>query len=1221
VAPTTTTTTPAACVTDDDCDNGCLACYDGQCVPQCTRLECCTVAVDRADWFCVEEGGCCVDDDCDLPTDADACTTAVCGPQGNCRFPACADGLTCCVNAPAPVCVDLSDPQACCVSTDCDNGCLACEATVCVPQCTRETCCTVADDRADWFCLEGDECCTAEDCPSGNQTGEAACYACYGAQCTFIGRGELGDCPVCEACGGDGFCVADARQNGDPCGPDQVCCAGICCDDGQVCAELAEENNLVSIAQVQFACCTPLTCADDRIGGLGEPCGAAVPDGCGGTIACRCKEGTCNLTTGLCEAATTTTSACPPERPDLCAGPNANCCNLAGGESCADNGDCCAADRVACGDVCCGVCEVCDLGSCVAGPDDATCSDPDNDFNPGICCAGDCDSSGITTCATTTTTTAAPICTRADLCQSGQGAYPDCVQCVGDDCIAIRQGEACSPFDGGVTGGATATGVCVDVWCCDEDLVCGDICCTGSPECVTCYLGGCLVAVGAPCNGGAGVCSVDGWCEPAPTTTTTAAVPTTTTTTPVPCIPACGACETCVNGACIDDCLECQSCKIDAANPDGICEDACPGCGDCQANTDFPDGVCVPRPEACLDCQVCNVVTGLCADNCPGCETCFKGAGANPDICRPDDTQCTSPAVCCDRTNTCVDLAAENACCVDSDCEPRDPCSLATCNDQNQCVQAGCAEANPAAPRCCPETLTCIPDTPDRCCVPQEAGDCDTPPAGSTACVVGACNDTFCVYSDCLSCESCKTDGALTCEDACPGCGICEATAQAPEGACRPDAAACLDCQLCNVISGACDDDCDGCLTCVKGAGTNPDTCQQTNTNCNQFGDCLSGGICNLDGSCSYTQNDDQCTETGVDDCLDGTCNADGTCSYAPDNLNCDEFGDCLINGVCSAEGACSYTPNDADCTETGVNGCLDGTCNANGTCTYTQNNANCDAFGICLSDGVCNLDGSCSYTQNDILCDDGDDCTINTCNPDGTCGHASAADFSDCTTGTITEGYCLAGVCTACEANGSLCSNNNECCSDICRDVLCRATACVELNQACTSGAQCCSGLCLNNICQCDQATDCPPNNACNQQPTPNVCQPCPNTGEACTANADCCSGSSCFNGFCQCTTNAGCASGEACNSLFDPNICQSCAAGATRVDYSSCSTGSPQQCCSGSCVDFTTSSTPGGISCGGFLVNGTSGNCKGGPGAPCSGGGNACCASGVCLANNTCQ
>ena len=171
-----------------------------------------------------------------------------------------------------------------------------------------------------------------------------------------------------------------------------------------------------------------------------------------------------------------------------------------------------------------------------------------------------------------------------------------------------------------------------------------------------------------------------------------------------------GECETCVDGACIDDqeqmlrhcsvcvdgtcqanpatCLACEACRFNPETNTGNCVDICTGCTDCQLTDAAPNGTCVADPSECLSCQICVVngagTGGTCNDNCPGCESCTITPGG--PVCQPDNSQCVAPAICCDRANACVDLSLPTACCVDADCDtPPDGCSVGTCGDNNVC--------------------------------------------------------------------------------------------------------------------------------------------------------------------------------------------------------------------------------------------------------------------------------------------------------------------------------------------------------------------------------------------------------------------------------------------------------------------------------------------------------------------------------------------------------
>ena len=87
--------------------------------------------------------------------------------------------------------------------------------------------------------------------------------------------------------------------------------------------------------------------------------------------------------------------------------------------------------------------------------------------------------------------------------------------------------------------------------------------------------------------------------------------------------------------------------------------------------------------------------------------------------------------------------------------------------------------------------------------------------------------------------------------------------------------------------------------------------------------------------------------------------------------------------------------------------------------------------------------------------CDDGNGCTVDVCQADGTCGHGTLADGATCTDGnSCTQGdICTAGIC----ATGTLlnCADGNECTDDGC-DPWTGQCAHTQSIRPCTAGDAC---------------------------------------------------------------------------------------------------------------------------------------------------------------------
>lgn len=389
------------CPTDLTCDGGCcdgdcynpvgpelvlngfpisLAMFERECCPPsgsvcqgtanavcCDDLteQCCVNTAGVA--VCAPIEGCCEDIEClPLPPNSDDCTTAVCGEDHRCQYPSCPDGQQCCVNAPEPICLDVSVEGVCCTTPHCENGCEVCEATICVPLCVDDECCMAATDPAEWYCLDDGGCCFDSECGEGGICCAGDCLTgpcCEDDDCdgleTCCVLGELSFCldlTVEDACcradqcpPPSGECLVavctdfQCGETGDPtccdpqCGIGQRCCpAGYCIPFDRICCNALTE---VEDCPAGYACC----------GGfcqLGECCTGIADDGrCGtGNTCCFdvsgnfCVEGeSCTTTT---TSPPTTTSTAPPTTEPPTTQPPQSCA----GDFCDADGACCALD-------------------------------------------------------------------------------------------------------------------------------------------------------------------------------------------------------------------------------------------------------------------------------------------------------------------------------------------------------------------------------------------------------------------------------------------------------------------------------------------------------------------------------------------------------------------------------------------------------------------------------------------------------------------------------------------------------------------------------------------------------------------------------------------------------------------------------------------------------------------------------------------------------------
>ena len=403
----------------------------------------------------------------------------------------------------------------------------------------------------------------------------------------------------------------------------------------------------------------------------------------------------------------------------------------------------------------------------------------------------------------------------------------------------------------------------------------------------------------------------------------------------------------------------------------------------------------------------------------PGCEN--TPSAELPDFClSPSDCQDLSPGEC--RMADCVDgqcVIADDPSANGSACGMSDPCVAVA----GECDDGVCAGSSPVV---CPEVDCMIGQCEGSVgkCVympgPEGAAcDIDGNPCTYDSCVDGTCapgeNRCPCKASDdcpamedrCLGRYQCATSGcvieplsAVTCPDP----GLCEEFS-------------------CNPASGKCE-------PFAKSDGTI----------CVRADSCTTGGIC-TGGVCGVTS---RCRDDNP--CTDDLCDADtGACSFVANQSPCDDSDACTGEGVCSG-GTCVTVPVSCD----DGNDCTVDGCDGDSGCTKTPVLSGTPCFSVdpCVVATVCDEGGVCG--GGSPACDDGNDCTLDTCDPgSGVCGHLNVAgtcdDRNPCTVGE----RCLSGVCGGGAAVPGCCNFDADCDDgDACTPTRCSGQRCVSTGQ-----------------------------------------------------------------------------------------------------------------------------------------------------------------------------
>jgi hypothetical protein len=271
-------------------------------------------------------------------------------------------------------------------------------------------------------------------------------------------------------------------------------------------------------------------------------------------------------------------------------------------------------------------------------------------------------------------------------------------------------------------------------------------------------------------------------------------------------------------------------------------------------------------------------------------------------------------------------------------------------------------------PRTCPDDMeSCVFCKGDADCVgvfPQQ-----------TLCENALCDPDFrvCVLESANEGDSCS-DGNI-----CNGVEACLSIEDTLE--CVADLPlACLDDNACNGVETC--DPVEGCLPGAPPQCDDQDDCTQDV--CEPAMGCLHlpariAGCCDVDPQCD---DGNPCT----DDWCDGPT---GTCYNDVAGGSCDDGNACNGQYVCD-EGNCIMLPDSVVTCPPYADNCVQWTCNpADGLCQSQDSQAgtSCDA-GPCITNSKCTAQGACEGQP--VSCADGDDCTVDTCDPVAGCQYTA---------------------------------------------------------------------------------------------------------------------------------------------------------------------------------------------------------------------------------------
>lgn len=261
---------------------------------------------------------------------------------------------------------------------------------------------------------------------------------------------------------------------------------------------------------------------------------------------------------------------------------------------------------------------------------------------------------------------------------------------------------------------------------------------------------------------------------------------------------------------------------------------------------------------------------------------------------------------------------------------------------------------------------------------------------------------------------------------------------------------------------------------------------------CMAVGPAPDGTACESDG--------EPCT---VDVCEAGVCGHDPL----PAGTLCDDGMYCTVADVCDEAGVCAGDERSCD----DGNGCTLDSCDEMGErCDNVPDvGASCDDDDACTEDTTCDESGACTGTA--VTCSDGNECTVDACDPETGCTFpgdegAPCSDEAFCSTGETCSAdgtcdsvpTCLDGdPCTAdsCDEQGDACvfeplvgascddrnpcTNEDLCTADGCAgDVVPDGTVCDDAG-GCLVGGVCEDGQCVQAVPEPD-GTLCDDGDAC---------------------------------------------------------------------------------------------------------------------------------------------
>lgn len=999
-----------ACTTNDQCNvNGvcvgipitCTQTDQNPCTQdQCVNGVCINVIVDNAP--CDDGTVCTTNDQCNS---LGQCAGVIfscdngqfCDGTETCQENPNAPGQPMCVSGPFPSCDDgLNCTQNICDfnTSSCKNPPLAGIGAACGP--SNQGICkfgeNVCTEQQGLFCV-GNIDPQPEYCgPDGNGDGiDQNCNGCIDETCGLPCHTGT-DCPPRDC-----FLVICINQvcEYDPADD------GTSCDDGFACTVNDTCINGECIGTV--SCSDGNTCTQDICDlSTGECLNLFSSGSCDDSNACTFND-TCHIngTTIFCLGTSITCADCSDCTIDTCDTKTGQCVftNVTNGTPCDDGNSCTLTETCQQGECIpqtffdCNDNNLCTNDTCIDQKGQPQCF---YEFNDGLSCN---DSNA---------------CTSLDQCFRGACGGVS-INCNDNQTCTI---DGCNPLVGCIHNSTMAIGLSCD----DADL------CTENDQCT---LGGICAGIPVSCND-ENECTLDS-CQD------NDCVFTPITGTGCDDSNACTFNDTCVQGLCLGipvNCNDLNQCTTDVCI-NGTCShfpntNPCDDLNACTTNDICQDFACSGTLISCDDsnectmdmcstlngCSYLNITGGSCDDSnpCTLNDTCQAGFCIGTLMNCNDNNICTNDfclgGICvysfnnlpCSDGNSCT-----NDTCSGGQCVPGPP---KNCSDFNPCTQDLCNAttgqcSNP--PLLSPNSTVC--DDGNRCTTNDRCtsnGTCTGTPIicdDGNVCTTDTCIDGCCHYAPLngtLSSPTCSDSNACTLNDTCFN-GICTGTPMVCDDGNSCTDGFCVD-GVCRYVSNdtlTCDDlnPCTLNDTCIQGQ------CSGILKDCNDL------NACTIDG-CNFMT---------------------GLCFNTPVVSSCDDSNACTFNDMCNNQGICQGIPKICD----DGNPCTEDIC-FQGECFQNALNVTCDDGNVCTQNDRCNITTR-ECVGIPIVCNDFNDCTLDSCNVNGTCIFTLLAngtqcdDGNECTQNDIcTMGHC-AGTPLVCD-DGLFCNGNETCINGQCQ-------------------------------------------------------------------------------------------------------------------------------------------------------------------------------------------